>query len=121
MSPALNQIELHPRFQQPALRALHAELGIATEAWSPLGRGALLADPSLVAIARKHARTPAQVVLAWHLATGTIPIPKSATPSRIHENIAALDLRLDADDMAVIAALDSPGGRTGPDPARFPG
>jgi 2,5-diketo-D-gluconate reductase A len=119
--PAVNQVELHPRFQQRRLRALHAELGIATEAWSPLGKGRHLDDPGLRAVAARHGRTPAQVVLAWHLARGIVAIPKSAAPSRIAENFAALDLTLEPEDLAAIDALDAADGRTGPDPERFPG
>ncbi|HEX5568992.1 MAG TPA: aldo/keto reductase, partial [Streptomyces sp.] len=86
--PALNQIELHPHFPQAEARAFHAEHGIATEAWSPLSQGrGLLQDPTVGSLARKHGRTPAQVVLRWHLQLGNVVIPKSATPSRIEENI----------------------------------
>lgn len=119
--PAVNQIELHPRFQQTALRALHASHGIATEAWSPLGQGRSLRDGTLNAIGDKHGKTPAQIILRWHLDNGIIAIPKSATPARIVENIDVLGFRLDAEDMARIAALDSAGGRIGPDPDLFPG
>lgn len=121
VTPAVNQVELHPRFQQKALRAVHSDLGIATQAWSPLGKGRLLDDPALARIAARHGRTPAQVVLRWHLDLGTIAIPKSGNPSRIAENFAVFDFRLDADDMAAIEALDTPDGRTGPDPDSFPG
>ncbi|HEY0212499.1 MAG TPA: aldo/keto reductase [Paenirhodobacter sp.] len=114
--PALNQIELHPRFQQRALRAAHAERGIATESWSPLGQGTLLADPTIVAIAAKHGRTPAQVIIRWHLDSGLIVIPKSVTPSRIVENFDVFGFALDAQDMTAIAALDIVAGRIGPDP-----
>jgi 2,5-diketo-D-gluconate reductase A len=114
--PAVNQIELHPRFNQAALRAFHARHGIATEAWSPLGQGkGLLDDPVLAKIADAHGRTPAQVVLRWHLQLGTIVIPKSVTPSRIAENIDVFGFELSAGDMAAIDALDI-GGRIGPDP-----
>lgn len=116
VTPAVNQVELHPRFQQRALRAVHAERGIATESWSPLGRGALLADPVLAEIAGKHGKTPAQVVIRWHIDNGLIVIPKSVTPSRIAENIAVFDFSLDPDDLERIAALDSAEGRIGPDP-----
>lgn len=115
--PALNQIELHPGLQQAELRSLHAEQGIATEAWSPLQRGAV-DRPEIVALAAKHRRTPAQVILRWHMQLGTIAIPKSVTPSRIRENIAVFDFALDDGDMAAIAGLDA-GTRTGPDPDRF--
>ncbi|GAA2728571.1 aldo/keto reductase [Streptomyces nogalater] len=117
--PAVNQIELHPHLQQRESRALHAELGIATEAWSPLGQGkGLLEVPAIVAIARKHNRTPAQVVLRWHLQLGNIVIPKSVTPSRIKENIAVFDFSLDDEDLAAISALNED-RRLGPDPAAF--
>lgn len=114
--PAVNQIELHPRLQQSAAREYHAERDIATEAWSPLGAGkGLLEVPAIVAIARKHERTPAQVVLRWHLQLGNVVIPKSATPSRIEENIDVFDFSLDEEDLAAIGALDE-GRRLGPDP-----
>ncbi|MFE7773452.1 aldo/keto reductase [Streptomyces sp. NPDC057445] len=117
--PAVNQIELHPQLQQADSRAVHAKHGIATEAWSPLGSGrGLLEVPTVVAIARKHGRTPAQAVLRWHLQIGNVVIPKSVTPSRIKENIDVFDFELDADDMAAFAALDE-GRRLGPDPAAF--
>ncbi|MEU3218960.1 aldo/keto reductase [Streptomyces sp. NPDC006971] len=117
--PAVNQIELHPQLQQARSRAVHAAHGIATEAWSPLGQGkGLLEVPTVVAIARKHGRTPAQVVLRWHIQTGNVVIPKSVTPSRIVENIDVFGFELDADDLAAIAALDE-GKRLGPDPADF--
>ncbi|MEU3654036.1 aldo/keto reductase [Streptomyces sp. NPDC032161] len=117
--PAVNQIELHPQLQQAQSRAVHAAHGIATEAWSPLGQGkGLLEVPTVVAIARKHGRTPAQVVLRWHIQTGNVVIPKSVTPSRIVENIDVFGFELDADDLAAIAALDE-GKRLGPDPADF--
>ncbi|MFF5435994.1 aldo/keto reductase [Streptomyces achromogenes] len=117
--PAVNQIELHPHLQQRESRAVHGELGIATEAWSPLGQGkGLLEVPAIVAIARKHDRTPAQVVLRWHLQLGNIVIPKSVTPSRIKENIAVFDFSLDDEDLAAISALNE-NRRLGPDPATF--
>lgn len=115
--PALNQVELHPRFQQTKLRAFHVANGIHTESWSPLGRGKLLDDPILAEIAAKHGRTPAQIIIRWHLDNGLVVIPKTVNPTRLRENIAALDLKLDADDLARIAALDAPSGRIGPDPA----
>ncbi|MFD3750267.1 aldo/keto reductase [Streptomyces cyaneofuscatus] len=117
--PVLNQIELHPQLQQAEARAFHAEHVIATEAWSPLGQGkGLLEVPTVVAIAQKHGRTPAQAVLRWHLQTGNIVIPKSVTPSRIEENLDVFGFELDADDLAAFAALDE-GKRLGPDPAEF--
>ncbi|WP_338681088.1 aldo/keto reductase [Streptomyces acidiscabies] len=117
--PAVNQIELHPHLQQHALREAHAEQGIATEAWSPLGQGkGLLEVPAIVAIAQKHGRTPAQVVLRWHLQLGNVVIPKSVTPSRIKENIEVFDFSLDTEDLAAISALNED-RRIGPDPAEF--
>ncbi|KQX93100.1 MULTISPECIES: aldo/keto reductase [Streptomyces] len=116
--PAVNQIELHPQFQQAESRAFHARHGIVTEAWSPLGQGKGLTVPTVVAIAHKHGRTPAQVVLRWHLQTGHVAIPKSVTPSRIVENIGVFGFELDADDLAALAALDE-GKRIGADPREF--
>ncbi|MER7561829.1 aldo/keto reductase [Streptomyces sp. NPDC048523] len=117
--PAVDQIELHPHLQQQAAREYHAEHGIATEAWSPLGSGkGLLEVPAVVAIARKHDRTPAQIVLRWHLQLGNVVIPKSVTPSRIKENIEVFDFSLDAEDLAAISALDED-RRLGPDPSTF--
>ncbi|MFF3686053.1 aldo/keto reductase [Streptomyces sp. NPDC002187] len=117
--PAVNQIELHPQLAQAASRAVHERHGITTEAWSPLGQGrGLLEVPTIVAIAQKHGRTPAQVVLRWHLQLGNVVIPKSVTPSRIRENADVFDFELDADDLAAFAALDE-GRRLGPDPATF--
>jgi diketogulonate reductase-like aldo/keto reductase len=115
--PAVNQIELHPQLQQAGSRAFHAERGIITEAWSPLGQGkGLLEVPTVVAIAQKHGKSPAQAVLRWHLQLGNMVIPKSVTPSRIEENIDVFDFELDADDLAALAALDE-GRRLGDDPA----
>ena len=120
--PAVNQVELHPLLSQRELRQAHAQLGIATEAWSPLARGALLDDPAVVAVADAHGRTPAQVVIRWHLQLGNIVIPKSVTPERIASNFDVFDFALSEDDMASIDALDppgSPGNRLGPDPRTF--
>jgi 2,5-diketo-D-gluconate reductase A len=103
--------------QQKALRKFHDQRGIKTESWSPLGRGALLSEPAIVSIAAKHRKTPAQAVIRWHLDSGLIAIPKTVRPERLRENIGALDFHLDDDDMRRIDALDSPGGRIGPDPA----
>jgi len=116
VTPAVNQIELHPRFQQAASRAHHAATGVLTESWSPLGRSTVIDLPLIQDLARKHGRTPAQVILRWHLELGLVVIPKSVTPSRIAENIDVFDFRLDASDMAALARLDDPGGRVGPDP-----
>lgn len=114
--PVLNQIELHPRFQQEALREAHAERGIATESWSPLGQGQLLEDPVIAEIARKHAKTPPQIIIRWHIDSGLIVIPKSVTPSRITENFDVFGFELDEPDLTAIASLDRTGGRIGPDP-----
>ena len=118
--PVIHQIELHPYFSQEALRAVHAGYGIATQAWSPLGNGSdLLQNPVLAEIAERHGATPAQVVLAWHLAKGTVAIPKSVTPSRIEENLASVNVKLTAEDIAAVDALSSPEGRIGADPANI--
>lgn len=119
--PAVNQVELHPKFQHRRLRETHAKHGIVTESWSPLGRGSLLSDPVIGKVASKHGKSAAQVVIRWHLDHGLVVIPKSANPGRIRENIDVFGFRLDAEDMAALDALDSPEGRTGPDPmiARF--
>jgi 2,5-diketo-D-gluconate reductase A len=113
--PAVNQVELHPGFQQPELRAFHREHGIATEAWSPLGQGAALTHPVITRLAERHEKTPAQVVLRWHLDLGNVVIPKSVTPGRIRENFAVFDFALTAEDARQIAGLES-GHRIGPDP-----
>ncbi|MFJ8330139.1 aldo/keto reductase [Streptomyces sp. NPDC094437] len=116
--PAVNQIELHPGLQQRELRALHAESGIVTEAWSPLAQGAVLGDPVLTGIAERHGKSPAQVVLRWHLQLGNVVIPKSVTPVRIRENIDVFDFTLTDEELTAIAGLDR-GLRTGPDPDTF--
>ena len=116
--PALNQIELHPYLQQAELRAFHEQHGILTEAWSPLAQGELLDDDTIVTIAQAHGRTPAQVVLRWHVQLGNVVIPKSVTPERIRANIDVFDFALGDDEMEQIAALER-GHRTGPDPSAF--
>ncbi|WP_068158999.1 aldo/keto reductase [Rhodococcus phenolicus] len=117
--PVLNQIELHPDFAQAELRAVHEKLGLVTEAWSPLGQGqGLLDDPTLTRIAHEHERTPAQVVLRWHLQIGNVAIPKSVTPHRIRQNLDVFDFELAAADLDAIAALDT-ANRLGGDPATF--
>jgi 2,5-diketo-D-gluconate reductase A len=116
--PAVNQIELHPRLQQAELRRFHAERGIATEAWSPLGQGEVLDDPVIAEIASAHERTPAQVVLRWHIQLGNVVIPKSVTPSRIEENFQVFDFELTEADMKRLSELDR-GERVGPDPDTF--
>ncbi|WBB58410.1 aldo/keto reductase [Streptomyces sp. WMMC500] len=113
--PAVNQVELHPGLQQGELRAAHARLGIATEAWSPLAQGAVLKDEALTTIAARHGRSPAQVVLRWHLQLGNVVIPKSVTPARIRENLDVFDFALADDEMTAIAGLDRD-LRTGPHP-----
>jgi 2,5-diketo-D-gluconate reductase A len=117
--PSINQIELHPRFQQKAQREFHANHNIATESWSPLGQGRVMKDPLIAGIAAKHDRTPAQVALRWHIQNGLVAIPKSVTPARIVENFQVFDFELTADDMAKIATLDNSRGRIGPDPDLF--
>jgi 2,5-diketo-D-gluconate reductase A len=116
--PTVNQVELHPRFHQTELRAWHKQHGIATEAWSPLGQGALLGEPAIVEIAERHGRTSAQAILRWHLQLGNVVIPKSVTPERIRENIDLFDFELGDEEMAAIDGIDT-GKRFGPDPATF--
>jgi diketogulonate reductase-like aldo/keto reductase len=112
--PVVNQIELHPDFAQAGARAWHAEHGVVVESWRPLGRG-LLGHPTIGAIAAAHGRTPAQVVLRWHVQLGAVPIPKSGDPERIAENIAVFDFELDDDELAALATLDRD-NRLGGDP-----
>ncbi|UYM06479.1 aldo/keto reductase [Solicola gregarius] len=114
--PAVNQIELHPLFPQAAQRSYDSGKGVVTQSWSPLGRGSdLLGSPVVAKIADAHEATPGQVVLAWHLAVGAVPIPKSADPERMRQNLAAVDLSLTTDDLEAIAELDRD-GRIGGDP-----
>lgn len=113
--PAVNQIELHPNFPQAELRAMHAQHDIATEAWSPLARGALLDDPAIAEITDHYVKTPAQVILRWHLQLGNIVIPKSVTPDRISANFRIFDFELSDEDMDTINGLDT-GKRIGPHP-----
>jgi 2,5-diketo-D-gluconate reductase A len=120
VTPAVNQIELHPRLQQAELRRVHAKLGTVTESWSPLAQGAVLDDPVITRIAEAHDSTPGQVVIRWHLQLGCVVIPKSVTPERIAENFDVLGFELSDDEMAAIEALDT-GERTGPDPDTFTG
>lgn len=121
VAPALNQIQLHPRFQQQKMRAKHANLGVLTESWSPLGQGQMLADSVIAEIAARHSKSPAQIIIRWHLDSGLIVIPKSVTPSRIIENFNVFDFVLSDEDKAAIAGLDRADGRIGSDPvtARF--
>jgi 2,5-diketo-D-gluconate reductase A len=115
--PAVNQVELHPALQQRDIQAANAAHGVVTEAWSPLAKGgALLSEEAITTIADRLGRTPAQVVLRWHLQQGRVVIPKSVTPSRIAENIALFDFELTGDDLAAIDGLERD-GRVGPHPS----
>src|SRR3954451_12400897 len=118
VTPAVNQVELHPLLTQPGLRREHADRGIVTEAWSPLAQGAALTEPAVEEIAKAHDRTPGQVVLRWHIQLGNVVFPKSLTPARIEENIDVFDFELSEEEMARIEPLDR-GMRTGPDPDSF--
>ena len=118
VTPAVNQVELHPRFQQAGLRREHQELGIVTEAWSPLAQGAVLDEPVIEEIASRHERTPGQVVLRWHLQLGNVVFPKSVTPERIEENFDVFGFHLTDGEMEAIEGLDA-GERGGPDPDEF--
>jgi diketogulonate reductase-like aldo/keto reductase len=118
VTPAINQVELHPYFQQQGLRREHADHGIVTEAWSPLAQGKALDEPAITAIGEAHGKTPGQVVIRWHLQLGNVVIPKSVTPARIEENFDVQDFHLTPDEMAAIEALDA-GDRIGPDPDTF--
>src|SRR3954469_1452594 len=118
VTPAVNQVELHPLLAQPGLRREHADRGIVTEAWSPLAQGAALKEAAVTEIAEAHERTPGQVVLRWHVQLGNVVFPKSITPQRIEENIDIWDFELSSEEMERIGALDR-GERTGPDPDAF--
>ncbi|HET6285593.1 MAG TPA: aldo/keto reductase [Amycolatopsis sp.] len=119
VTPAVNQVEVHPYLQQAEIREFDAKHGIATEAWSPLAKGGdLLGEDAIKALAAKHGRTPAQVVLRWHLQLGNVVIPKSVTPSRIKENLDVFGFTLSEEDIASLSGLDR-GERTGPDPDTF--
>jgi len=117
VTPVVNQIELHPRFQQRDKREFHKKHAIHIESWSPLGSGRLLADPTLEKLAGKHGKSVAQVIIRWHLQEGLIVIPKSVHQDRIAGNFAVFDFALDGEDMATIRGMDASDGRTGPDPA----
>jgi len=117
VTPAVNQIELHPRFQQRDKRDFHASHDIRIESWSPLGSGRLLQDPTIGGIARKHGKSAAQTIIRWHLQEGLIVIPKSIHKDRIAANQDVFDFELDAEDMETIRAMDSPEGRIGSNPA----
>ncbi|MDR0233727.1 MAG: aldo/keto reductase [Zoogloeaceae bacterium] len=114
--PALNQIELHPDFTQPELCAFHARHNILTQSWSPLGQGMLTTHPLIVAIAKKHGRTPAQILIRWHIEAGFSVIPKTVRNERIEGNFNVFDFALDAEDRAKLSGLDAPANRIGPDP-----
>jgi 2,5-diketo-D-gluconate reductase A len=116
--PVVNQIELHPLMTQLELREVHKKLGIATEAWSPLGQGRLLEHPTITGIAETCGKTAAQVIIRWHLQIGNIVIPKSVNPERIASNFDVFDFELSEDDVASISSLDN-GTRLGPDPRTF--
>jgi diketogulonate reductase-like aldo/keto reductase len=118
VTPAVNQIELHPYLTQHGLRREHADLGIVTEAWSPLAQGAVLGEPAITEIAEAHGRTPGQVVLRWHIQLGNVVFPKSVNVERIQQNIDIFDFELSNEQMERISALDR-GERTGPDPDTF--
>lgn len=114
--PVINQIELHPDFQQRETRAFHEKHKIATQSWSPLGQGKLLGHPVIAEIAQRLGRTPAQVIIRWHIENGLVVIPKSVTPSRIVENFKVFDFKLSAEDLDRLNGLDDAGSRIGPDP-----
>ncbi|MCF6744421.1 aldo/keto reductase [Blastococcus sp. KM273128] len=116
--PAVNQIEVHPYLAQDDVRAFDAEHQIVTEAWSPIAQGKVLGDPAITGIAERLGRTPAQVVLRWHVQRGDVVFPKSSSRERMEENFALFDFELDRDDMATLTGLDR-GERTGPDPDNF--
>jgi 2,5-diketo-D-gluconate reductase A len=118
ITPAVNQIELHPYLTQEELRADCADHNIAIEAWSPIAQGKVLDDPTIVSIAERVGKTPAQVVLRWHIERGDIVFPKSVTPARVKENIDIFDFELSGEDVESITSLNRD-ERTGPDPDTF--
>jgi len=118
MRPTANQVELHPWLQQAALRAWHDERGIVTEAWSPLAQGAVLDDQTVAHVAESHGRTPAQVIVRWHIQLGNVAIPKSVTPERIYELVGYFDFELSEEEMAAMAGMER-GIRVGPDTAEL--
>ena len=117
--PVLNQIELHPRFQQKDMRAFHARHGIVTQSWSPLGRGRVTDDPTVAELAARYGKTWAQIVIRWHIDSGLGVIPRSVSPERIRQNIDVFDFQMSPDDVARIDRLDSPDGRIGAHPDQF--
>jgi 2,5-diketo-D-gluconate reductase A len=120
VTPAVNQIELHPMLNQSALRAVNADRGIVTEAYGPLGVGRLLDNPTIVSIAEAHGKTPAQVLIRWSIQLGNIVIPRSSSPERVKSNLAVFDFELIDDEMATLNGLDD-GTRFRPDPETYTG
>ncbi|MBP1851925.1 aldo/keto reductase [Rhizobium halophytocola] len=116
VTPVINQIELHPDFQQKQARDFHQAHKILTESWSPLGQGKLMQDAAIQSIARRLGRTPAQVIIRWHIENGLVVIPKSSNPARIAENFDVFGFELSTEDMAALDGLDSPSARMGADP-----
>ena len=117
--PVVNQIEVHPYFTQTALRGFNRNHDIVTEAWSPIAQGDILDEPALTDLGDRYGKSPAQVVLRWHIQRGDVVFPKTVTPDRMRENFEIFDFELDADDMMSIDALAKGDGRRGPDPATF--
>ncbi|MBC7713177.1 MAG: aldo/keto reductase [Rhizobacter sp.] len=119
--PSVNQVELHPHFQQKELREFHAKHGIVTEAWSPLARSEVFTDPVILSISKKYNKTPSQIVLRWHFESGIIAIPKTSKVSRMLENLNIFDFSLTAEDLKELSKIDREDGRTGanPDTADF--
>ncbi|SJL84496.1 aldo/keto reductase [Vibrio palustris] len=118
VKPVINQIELHPYMQQQAMQQAHESMGVVTESWSPLAQNNALSDSVIETIAKKHGKTPAQIIIRWHIESGNVVIPKSVTPSRIKENGDVFNFSLDQDDITAIASLER-GERLGPDPETF--
>jgi 2,5-diketo-D-gluconate reductase A len=116
--PAINQVELNPGFQQAEIRQFNSSLGIATEAWSPIARGVFNENPVITELAKKHSKSPTQIIIRWHLDIGNLVIPKTASKSRLAENISVFDFKLDQEDLAAIATLET-GIRTGLNPDEF--
>ncbi len=116
VAPAVNQIEYHPYFQQPDLARANARRDIVTQCWAPLGRGEAMKDPVIAGIAAAHGKSPAQIIIRWHLDNGNIVIPKSSNPARMRENLDVFDFHLKPAELAAIESLHT-GKRTGPDPA----
>lgn len=119
--PAVNQVEMHPYFQQRPLRKFHDKHGIVTQAWSPMGGSfvKMLDEPVVGTLAQKHGRTPSEIVLAWHISCGVSLIPKATSTKHLAENMAAYEVKLNEDDVAALSALDRADGRAGPAPDKF--